>query len=178
MKVVILSGGPGCGKSTHAKGLTGNVVIVSADNYFMKSGEYKFDVMKLGEAHAACKRGFLETLDLGAADVLVVDNTNTTPIEAAFYVEAATAYDVEVEIVQFDCPPEIGFMRNVHGVPLKACYRFRDNLNNFQRDMPIHWKFAGVKLSKVNTPHTATDITRARVLAREACEKERIVFPD
>ncbi len=39
MKVQILVGIPGSGKSTYSKGLPGKVVIVSADNFSMKDGK-------------------------------------------------------------------------------------------------------------------------------------------
>ena len=43
----ILRGIPGSGKTTHAKRLAGtNGVIISADDYFMRDGEYCFDASK------------------------------------------------------------------------------------------------------------------------------------
>ncbi|CAB4196625.1 AAA domain containing protein [uncultured Caudovirales phage] len=180
MKVIVLSGIPGSGKTTYVKSLLAgnhnlNVVVCSADDHFMVEGEYKFDVTKLGSAHGACLVKFTKAISESTypqVDYLIVDNTSTTPIECAPYVALALAYNVDVEIVQFSCPPEIGFMRNTHGVPLKGCYQSRDNLENFQKDMPIFWKFGGVKLTTVNTWHTATDIANARILARKACEAD------
>jgi hypothetical protein len=137
----------------------------------MKDGKYAFDFRKIGDAHKSCLRSFLETIDRGAADVIVVDNTNTTPIEAQTYYAIAQVYGADVEFVIFRCPAEIGFLRGTHGVPLKSCYHFRDNIDNFKRDMPSFWKY-GAKFTEINTPHTATDIANARIKAREACDKD------
>ncbi len=185
MKVVILSGIPGSGKSTYVKSLLAgnhnlNVVVCSADDHFMKDGEYKFDFRLIGEAHGACLRKFNKAIyeaTYPQIDYLIVDNTSTTPIECAPYIALAMAYNVGIEIVQFNCPAEIGFMRTEHGVPLKSCYHYRDNIDNFQRDMPPFWKHV-VTFTKVNTAYTASDIANARALAREACEKEGIYFQD
>lgn len=185
MKVLILSGIPGAGKSSWIKALLAgfhnlNVVVCSADDYFMKDGEYKFDFRLIGEAHAACTRKFVKAIyesTYPQVDYIIVDNTSTTPIECQTYVQLALAFDKEVEIVQFNCPAEIGFMRTEHGVPLKSCYHYRDNIDNFQRDMPPFWKHV-VTFTKVNTEYTASDIANARVKAREASEKEGIYFQD
>lgn len=185
MKVIVMSGIPGAGKLSWIEALLAglhnlNVVVCSADDHFMVDGEYKFDFNKIGDAHGACLRKFNKAISEATypkIDYLIVDNTSTTPIECAPYVALALAYDVEVDIVQFNCPAEIGFMRNTHGVPLKSCYYYRDNIDNFQRDMPPFWKHV-VKFTKVNTEYTASDIANARIKAREACEKEGITFQD
>ena len=52
-ELYLLRGLPGSGKSTLAKSLAG--CHVEADMFFMKGGEYKFDVSKLSEAHKFCQ---------------------------------------------------------------------------------------------------------------------------
>lgn len=50
--LMIVRGLPGSGKTTFAKTFTDHVF--SADDYFMRKGEYKFDPVDLPRAHAGC----------------------------------------------------------------------------------------------------------------------------
>lgn len=130
-KVIVLSGVSGSGKSTYAKGLAndsayatnGHVLIVSADDHFMKDGQYSFDPSKLSEAHGECFRRFLFALDRagrdgpGGSDTVVVDNTNTTSEEIAPYMLAAQAFGWEAEIRTLDiewADLVFYFQRNIH----------------------------------------------------------------
>ena len=127
LSVKILSGVSGSGKSTHArdliKGTDDMVEVVSADNYFMEDGQYKFDPTKLSEAHAYCFIRFLEALQMRFA-LIIVDNTNTTAVEIAPYVLGAMAYHYDVEIITFTCQThddvKVCAGRNSHGLPFDA----------------------------------------------------------
>lgn len=136
MKVIIMQGASGSGKSTYVSKIEGRTNVCSADHFFMVDGEYKFDPTKLGEAHASCMRDFLfalETavqyqnaaLDCGdddyGIDAVIVDNTNTTQVEMAPYVAVAAAYGFPVEIVRCVAPAAVCAKRNTHGVPVGAC---------------------------------------------------------
>lgn len=118
-RVKIFRGLPGSGKSTmakeHAYGEE-RYAIVSADNYFMVDGEYRFDPTRIGEAHTACMRAFLDALKLDTP-LVIVDNTNTTIAEVTPYRLVALAMGYEVEIIRVECHPEICAKRNTHGVP-------------------------------------------------------------
>ena len=145
MKVVILSGVPGSGKSTYAKGLLTkhpSAVICSADNYFIdKDGDYHFDPSRLSDAHAMCLRRYTSTLLYRAGDpveVVIVDNTNTTALELAPYVALANAYKIPTYLITVECDPEVAFKRNVHGVSLEAIKRMTQNLKD--RKIPPFWK--------------------------------------
>lgn len=127
--VFIMVGIPGSGKSTTAKKIShlaeeihtsGEGVIVSADDFFMQSGEYKFDPSKLGDAHKNCMRQFLKLVML-EVPVLVVDNTNLSVESMAAYAAAAHAYDYTVTLVFHHISTEESFKRNTHGVPLAKC---------------------------------------------------------
>lgn len=153
MRVLILSGISGSGKSTYVEKLrqeaekTGTkVMVVSADHFFEKGGEYKFDHTKLGEAHAACLRSFLSELDAGRImpKILIVDNTNTTDLEMAPYYAIAKAFSAEVELVTLLCNPKVAAARNKHGVPLASCEamdrRIRNNMpDGKNRRVPPFW---------------------------------------
>lgn len=118
MKVTILRGISGSGKSTFAKENYPSAVVCSADDYFMVDGEYKFDFTKLSQAHGTCFKKAAEALEFGQ-DV-VVDNTNTQVWEMSPYVLLAQSYNAEIEIVLLDCPASVAAVRNCHGVPTAA----------------------------------------------------------
>lgn len=134
MKVVIMQGVSGSGKSTIAEQLMVacyDARCVSADLYFMQDGEYKFDQSLLGEAHKTCLRNFLETVTADPSELpelLIVDNTNTQLWEMAPYIHAAAAYGHEVEVIRCVCPVEKAAGRNLHGVPEKAVQGMADRL--------------------------------------------------
>src|SRR6266404_1036637 len=107
--VLILSGISGSGKTTYAQKLqkeNPDAVRVSADNYFMSpTGDYRFDVTILGEAHAACYRAFKFFLAAGV-DLIIVDNTNTTIREMKGYMNLAAEAGYAVRNMYFPCDPE------------------------------------------------------------------------
>ncbi len=141
MKVIIMSGIPGSGKSTYSKKLGG--VVCSADHWFEREGEYKFDPTKLGMAHGACLAKFTRALMAGE-DVIVVDNTNTSSLELAPYVALAQAFGASCELVTIQCDPDVAFARNVHGVPLETIRRMAAALS--ARTLPPFW---AVKVTNV-----------------------------
>jgi predicted kinase len=124
MKVFILRGLPGSGKTTWIKNnLLPDAVVCSADHFHMVDGVYRYDPANAGKAHAACLRKYLENT-LGWPLVhgprpnhLTVDNTNCTIAEIAPYAALATAYDVPFEVVHVHCTVAEAVARNVHGVP-------------------------------------------------------------
>ena len=124
MLLTILSGLSGSGKSTYTQHCCGGAKVVSADQFFMVDGEYRFDVSKLSQAHGACFKSTIAALG-SKVDHVVVDNTNTTTEEIAPYILAAQAYGYEVEVVTLTAPKGMSqadyiaacAKRNAHGVP-------------------------------------------------------------
>jgi len=123
-RVIIMRGLPGSGKSTIAKQLGG--VIVSADNYFMVDGVYRFDPTKLGEAHVACMSWFLYHLTMEES-IVVVDNTNIRLMELNPYRLVALSQGYDVEIHRVICPPDVAHKRGTHGVPFFTIAKMVDN---------------------------------------------------
>jgi predicted kinase len=134
MKAIVLRGIPGSGKSTLTKTF-GKATVCSADNAFMKDGEYKFDISELGNAHASCLRAFIEACQR-QEELVVVDNTNTMVVEMAPYVSVAMAYGYEVEIIFCKVSAKTSKERNVHGVPGKTIESMERRI---QSSFPFHW---------------------------------------
>ena len=94
----IVRGIPGSGKSTFAKSLGG--VHFEADMFFMKDGEYKFDMFKLKEAHKWCQNSVNTAMILnttaGINQTIVVSNTFTQEWEMKPYFDIAEVYGYKV----------------------------------------------------------------------------------
>ena len=150
MRVIIMAGVPGSGKSTWIKENHPGAIICSADDYFAGLGR-NFDPSKLGQAHGTCVRKYVTFVanpddEEWCDNVVIVDNTNTTVLEMAPYVAIASAYGVPVEIVEMDCPTELAAKRNIHNVPMRTCLRMGDNLMSLE--IPRFWN---VKRTEVKT---------------------------
>lgn len=121
-KLIIIRGLPGSGKSTLAKTL--GIDHFEADQYFMLSGEYKFDASKFEQAHSMCMHNTCAALEAGR-DV-VVSNTFTQEWEIDPYAQLAD--DLGVELVV--CTTK-GTYGSVHGVPEEVVQRMRDRWETY-----------------------------------------------
>lgn len=92
-ELFLLRGLPGSGKSTLAKSLAG--CHVEADMFFMKGGEYKFDVSKLSEAHKFCQNKTASYMYTNWPRV-VVSNTFTQEWEMEAYYTLAKKFGYTV----------------------------------------------------------------------------------
>lgn len=131
MKLYIMRGCSGSGKSTIAKELGGT--ICSADDYFIKDGTYNFDPKKLGSAHNYCRVKAVFALK-SKTPVVVIDNTNCTLKECFTYYDAGTHYGYEVFICQVSNPVPA----NVHGVPPETVQKQLRRLQG--SPIPSDWK--------------------------------------
>lgn len=141
MKLVIMRGVSGAGKSTKAKEIVKDFlnsrkkknldavsIICSADKFFIDhaSGKYNFDHKQIGMAHAWCKGNVNAAMEL-ETDLIVLDNTNTQKWEYQAYIDMAKHYGYSHEIVTVGKLDEQSLKeyanRNVHGVPLEAIKR-------------------------------------------------------
>jgi predicted kinase len=140
MKVILLSGISGSGKSTYASLLRGHVIRCSADDFFHRNGGYHFDSSQLGRAHGDCLKKFAENLakpDYVKPEYLVVDNTNLTALELAPYVALAFAYGYVPDLITLMVSHKTGAARNKHGVNEEDCRKMENAL--LSRELPKYW---------------------------------------
>jgi predicted ABC-type ATPase len=97
-ELFLLRGLPGSGKSTLAKSLGGK--HIEADMYFMKDGEYQFDITGLKDAHSWCQtqvnNAMLLNYTANINERIVVSNTFTQEWEMTPYVEMAKEWGYTV----------------------------------------------------------------------------------
>lgn len=143
-------------------------MIVSADDYFMRDGVYKFDINLLQNAHAACFRRFMGRLEEGQIErvvilsgvpgsgkttvarrldgptTLIVDNTNISAWQIAPYYLGAQSHGmgIAVEVMRVLCPPEVARARQTHDVPLAGHKRMSADFA--KRDVLPWWKVSEV----------------------------------
>lgn len=120
MKLVLIRGLPGSGKSTMAESLcySPDWCHFEADQFWMRNGEYHFDATRLREAHAWCQDETRRALALGC-DV-VVSNTFTTVKELRPYFDIAEEFNIVPNV--FVAQNEFG---NVHNVPEETLAKMR-----------------------------------------------------
>ncbi|RXG70025.1 2',3'-cyclic-nucleotide 3'-phosphodiesterase [Armadillidium vulgare] len=104
--MVILRGLPGSGKSTIAKHIERKHIscrICSADNFFMKDGEYVYDRSLIKEAHAQCQENAIKAVE-EQISVVVIDNTNLKLWEMNFYLNLAKKFHYVPLIIESKTP--------------------------------------------------------------------------
>ena len=84
--LILLRGVSGSGKSTLAEMLAQSLAgkAFAADDFFMLDGAYKWDPLKLGEAHSWCQKSVEEEL-LSGSGIAIVHNTLVTEKQVAEY---------------------------------------------------------------------------------------------
>ena len=118
--MTILRGIPGSGKSTIAEAMqiASGAVICSADHYFMKEGEYKFNHTLLETAHKMCQDKALEAMSNDIS--VIIDNTNLLPDHIKVYINMAQKFRATVQLIQVHTNVDTAVARNVHNVPSGA----------------------------------------------------------
>lgn len=107
MKLILMRGVTGSGKSTRARQLleeNPGARILSTDDLFIEHGEYRFDPNKLGQNHKAnqerCRLSMLEKTEL-----IIIDNTNVQAWEMKPYHLLALEHGYETTILEVPPPP-------------------------------------------------------------------------
>lgn len=145
MKVFILSGIPGSGKSTYAKKLAEDwenlgepSSMFSADDFrHDEEGNYIFTKEGNAIAHACCLRSYLNHITNARRGVTIVDNTNISEYEIAPYFALGEAYGCEVSVTTILADLGTALKSNVHNVPLKVIHEMDQKLRD--RILPRHW---------------------------------------
>lgn len=150
MKVIILCGLPGSGKSSYIDREHPNKVnvICEADQYFMQGDKYVFDKSKIGLAHEFCFASFMKGVSrcwtqanifekIQDIDNLVIANTNTQLHEISPYVTVAKYYGHPFEVVKLECSVETSLKRNIHNVPEATIRDMAERLKKL--NIPKHW---------------------------------------
>ena len=129
MKLILITGPAGAGKSTRAQELMEERGIVhnfEADQW-MKNGQgnYCFDPKKLYYSHKKCQEHAESAMRL-KQDV-IVSNTTLTKKEARPYIELAKEHGYEVEIIHLTTQ-----FQNLHGVPVEKVKQMQNKRELFK----------------------------------------------
>lgn len=119
MKLVLIRGLPGSGKTTMAKSRFPDFKHFEADQYFTDSnGNYVFVPSQIKDAHATCQN--CTELALMFDQDAVVSNTFTQVWEMQPYIDMAKKYGYELEVIT-----ATGEYESIHNVPKEAIARMR-----------------------------------------------------
>ena len=137
-QVIIMQGLSGSGKTHWANKNYPNATVVSADKYFTRDGEYKFDPKLLNKAHSWCLRRFIDALDRGDTTI-IVDNTNTEKWEWYGYAKLAGHWGYKWGVADlYDGPAGLTddqlAEKNIHGVPAEAIARQRERYSRARKE--------------------------------------------
>ena len=123
-----------------------DVGIVSADEFFMEDGEYKFDPKKLPEAHAWCQKKARELLRDSGGHAVAVCNTFSCRWEMEPYFtldEGLWTYGDGMRVYVLDLydgglTDEELAARNTHGVPVENIKAMRERWeHNWREGNPL-----------------------------------------
>jgi len=125
MKLAIINRGiVGTGKSTIVNKIKDSLEknsfsyeICSTDEFFIKNGEYKFDINKIQENHLKNQDKFFNALK-EQKDVVICDNTNISSWEAKPYYNMAKSLNYKVILLDFEPRSLEDILKNqTHNVP-------------------------------------------------------------
>lgn len=111
-RIILMRGIPGSGKSFLAELMNQNGVFSTDQYWYDEEGIYRFDPVKLQEAHEQNRAQVERMLARFDHGTYIVDNTNIGTRDVAPYFDLAVKYGAEISIVQVDTPLEVCLVRN------------------------------------------------------------------
>lgn len=136
MKLTLIRGLPGSGKTTYAKCLLyvngrQNTLHYEADQWFEDAdGMYHFDVNLLHKAHKWCQSA--AEMGLKTQHNVIVSNTFTQIWEMRPYLDMAKYHNAQLQVIK--C---VGMYNNVHGVPEEVVKRMDERWEDYAGEI-IH----------------------------------------
>ena len=128
--IIILRGTSSSGKSSFAKLLCQQIgwIECNADFFFEdKEGNYNFDFNKIGDAHAQCRKSFMEALKESTVTGIVVSNTNVEEKQWKFYEDEAKKVGGRVTFLVIEKRHD---GENNHNVPETSLQSQEDRIRN------------------------------------------------
>jgi len=113
--VIFLRGISGSGKTTMSNAIShllGSEMVVSfsADNYFTVDGVYKFDILKISEAHKHCVNSMEIALQSPTIRYIIMDNTHTQLWHLSHAENVANQYDAKLHYLDINVPDKAHFL--------------------------------------------------------------------
>lgn len=132
VKLFVIRGVSGSGKTTYAKTIYPELPLVEADDYRMVNGEYVFKVEETTLVHKKAQKRILELLLEGKN--VVVANTFTRKWELDSYLTFLKEGGVEpeVKITRLNTLYE-----NVHGVPSEVVTSMKERFEDIEGEIVI-----------------------------------------
>ncbi len=147
MKIILVSGVPGSGKTQEVNRLVKEIgenytVVVTVNDFFLSCGTFHYVHLALPYAQEQAQEDFSDALyrveqgeDIRA---IIVEDIFSSLSEISYYVMAAKSYGYSVEVVTMECDPATAIARQVHGMrPGYIVCRDRDLR---ARQIPDEWE--------------------------------------
>jgi len=118
--LILVRGLPGSGKSTFAHMMSHHGFLhVEADMFFVGPDGYKFNGLKIADAHDWCQKEVVRALDHG--ENVIVSNTFTQKWEIEPYQKMVEKTGCKLTIIKME-----GNYGSVHGIPEIALQKMKD----------------------------------------------------
>lgn len=124
MRLILIRGVPGSGKSTFAAKVFPGAFHVENDMFHVKDGKYRFDFNRQKDAVSWCM-DMCDTALRNGMDV-VVSNTFTKRIYVIAYVKLAAKYGADVSVYRMT-----GSFKNGHLVPAAVFENMKKNFEDW-----------------------------------------------